>query len=297
LFHLLNSTGTKNEIAKPGVIQQDDVAPGGNKATLTLANGSKIILDSTHNGALTEQGGINVVKLNGQLAYKPGGNKTVELLYNTVTTPKGGQYQLLLADGSRVWLNAASSLRFPTAFIGNERKVELTGEGYFEVAKNASVPFKVNIAGKCEVEVLGTHFNINAYADEATVNTTLLEGKVKVTAVTQLQPATHKAQILSPGQQTLLYSSGMIKLNTNVNVEEVMAWRNGVFNFDGADIDVVLRQLARWYDVSIVFEGEVPRRNFAGEMQRDLNLSQVLRILEKNNVRFRIEGKKLIVLK
>jgi transmembrane sensor len=277
--------------------EKHDVAPGGNKAVLTLANGSVIILDSATNGTLTQQGNSKVIKLsNGQLVYNLVSKKPNEILYNTISTPRGGQYQLTLADGSKVWLNAASSLRFPATFTGNERNVELTGEAYFEVAKNASMPFKVNVAGKAEVEVFGTHFNINNYVDETTINTTLLEGKVKVTPLSNSKLRIQNSRMLAPGQQAILNNNGQISLNKKVNVEEVMAWKNGIFNFNNADLQTVLRQLSRWYDVDVVYEGAIPQREFEGKMERNLNLSQVLKILEKNNVHFKIEKKKLIVM-
>ena len=291
--YFLFSNAGKTEIAKTDNQNtiKTDVSPAGKKAILTLSDNSTIILDHAANGIITQQGNTKISKLNdGQLTYSPLTDKPTEVLYNTITTPRGGQYNLTLADGSKVWLNAGSSLRFPASFTGRERKVVLTGEAYFEVAKNVTMPFRVNIADKGEVEVLGTHFNINSYADESTINTTLLEGKVKVSAA-------GNKQLLSPGQQAKLTANGQISLNNNVDIDQVMAWKNGVFNFANADLQLVMRQLARWYDVDIIYEGEIPQREFAGEMQRDLNLSQVLRILEKNNVHFKIEGNKLIVKK
>jgi ferric-dicitrate binding protein FerR (iron transport regulator) len=273
--------------------KKQDVSPGGNKAILTLSDGSAIMLDSAANGTLTQQGNSKIIKLtNGQLVYNSLNVRSDEVIYNTITTPRGGQYQLTLADGSKVWLNAVSSLRFPATFTGKERRVELTGEAYFEVAKNANMPFKINVEGRSEVEVLGTHFNINSYVDEATVNTTLLEGSVKVTGF-----AKHNSKLILPGQQAQLHEDGLINLNKNVNIEEVMAWKNGNFYFNKADLQMVLRQLSRWYDVEIVYEGNVPQREFEGEMERGLNLSQVLKILERNNVYFKIEKNKLIVMK
>lgn len=268
-----------------------DISPGGNKAYLTLADGSQIILDSAANGNLTNQGNTTVIKLDNQVLYKTAG-KATEVLYNTITTPRGGIYQLALSDGTKVWLNSSSTLRFPTSFIGRERKVDISGEAYFEVSRNNTMPFIVTISGKEEVEVLGTHFNINAYPDEPAINTTLLEGSVKITGLTM-----HNSHIISPGQQAQMSTNGQIVVNRDADLEQVMAWKNGIFNFDNADLQTVLRQLSRWYSVDVVYEGAIPQREFEGEMQRDLNLSQVLRILEKNNVHFRIEGNKLVVMK
>lgn len=292
---------------------KNDRAPGGNKAILTLADGASIVLDSANNGDLTQQGNTKVIKLdNGRLAYqseKTGAQySTTPIQYNTITTPRGGQYQIALPDGTKVWLNAASSLKFPTAFTGKERNVELAGEAYFEVAKNAGAPFKVHIirhsmalshegrednlgredASGGDVEVLGTQFNINAYDDESTVKTTLLEGSVKVS-----KGKDHN--LLKPGQQTQLDAKGAIHVLSDVNTEEVIAWKNGYFQFDDADIRTVMRQLARWYDVEISYEGPVTERQFGGQMPRGVSLSEVLRILEASNVHFRVEGKKLVV--
>ncbi len=271
----------------------DDILPGGNKALLTLDDGSTIMLDSTSNGVVAQQGGATVLKSgNGQLAYDVSKTDPEKILYNTLSTPRGGQYQLVLPDGSKVWLNSGSTIRYPTNFTGKERKIDLSGEAYFEVVKNASMPFKVNVNGKTEVEVLGTHFNINSYTDEPSINTTLLEGSVRVTAL-----ATHYTRLIAPGEQAQLKANGQIDLNKTVNIDQVMAWKNGIFNFDDADLPTVLRQLSRWYDVDIVYEGPVPQREFGGKMQRDLNLSQILRILEKNNVHYKTEKQKLIIMK
>lgn len=271
----------------------DDILPGGNKALLTLDDGSTIMLDSTSNGIVAQQGGVNILKRdNGQLAYDVVQKGSEKVVYNTLSTPRGGQYQLVLPDGSKVWLNSGSTIHYPTNFTGKERRIELSGEAYFEVVKNAAMPFKVNVIGKTEVEVLGTHFNINAYADEPAINTTLLEGSVRVTGL-----ETHNTRLITPGQQAQVKADGQIELNKTVNIDQVMAWKNGIFNFDDADLPTVLRQLSRWYDIDIVYEGAVPQREFGGKMQRDLNLSQILRILEKNNVHYRTEKQKLIIMK
>lgn len=280
---------------------KNDRAPGGNKAILTLADGSSIVLDSAHNGDLSQQGNAKVIKLNsGQLAYNTvvsGKPQTASpVTYNTIATPRGGQYRVLLPDGTEVWLNAASSLKFPTTFTGKQRDVELTGEAYFEVAKNMNAPFKVHIithqtAGPGDggdVEVLGTHFNVNAYDDEATIKTTLLEGSVKVSKG-------NGHSLLKPGQQAQLDRKDGLHLTPDVNTEEVIAWKNGYFQFEEADVQTVMRQLARWYDVEISYEGPVTERQFGGQMPRGANLSEVLRILEESNVHFRIEGRKLVV--
>ena len=263
----------------------NDKAPGKTGAILTLADGSKIVLDSLGNGLVANQNNTTVSKKNGALVYKSGNNS--ELVYNTMTTPRARQYNLELSDGTKVWLNASSSLTFPTSFAANERKVILTGEAYFEVAKDKKRPFTVSV-NNMQVNVLGTHFNVNAYEDEATVNTTLLEGSV-------LLSENGKKVFLKPGQQAQKQKTGAIVVNNNVNIDEVMGWKNGVFYFENANLQTVLREISRWYDVDVIFEKEIPVRTFEGEIQRNLKLSQVLKILEKNKVHFKIDGNVLRV--
>lgn len=271
-----------------------DAAPGKNGAVLTLADGSTLQLDSAGNGTVATQGNTKVVLNNGQLSYEPEKGATINV-FNTMTTPRGRQFQLMLPDGSKVWLNAASSITYPVSFTAQERKVTITGEAYFEVshaqdAAGKRVPFLVN-AGVCEVEVLGTHFNVNAYNDEASIKTTLLEGKVKVT------PAAGAQQLLLPGQQAIMYHkpAGETSPVQTVDVDQVIAWKNGLFNFHKADLPTLMRQLSRWYDVEVVYQGTIPGRLFGGEIERNLQLSQVLKILSKMGVICTIEGKKLIV--
>ncbi len=277
-----------NRQEKARTQQVYDVNPGGNKAKLILSDGSEVLLDSAQDGLVSRQGNTAVLKLqDGQLAYNTNGGAN-ELLYNTVSTPKGGQYQMTLSDGSKVWMNAASSIRFPVAFSENERRVELTGEAYFEIAKDAKKPFRINVAGKQEVEVLGTHFNINAYYDESEILTTLLEGKVKVTG-----PG--KTLTLAPGQQARLELNGNTTVISHVDLGEVVAWKGGYFHFERADLKTILRQFSRWYDVEVVYEGEIMSRHFFAIINRNSTLSEVLKALQANGVKFRIEGRKLIV--
>jgi ferric-dicitrate binding protein FerR (iron transport regulator) len=265
------------------------VLPGGNKAVLTLADGTQITLDSTGNGAIASQGNVQVVKLDsGQLAYNATkGEKGKEMSYNTLVTPRGGQFRITLPDGTKVWLNAASSLRFPTAFNGKERAVQLIGEAYFEVAKNEQMPFKVEV-NKMAVQVLGTHFNVMAYPDEANIQTTLLEGAVKIA---------HggKTVQLKPGQQAELNTTGNMSVNEDVDIEEVVAWKNGYFHFNHESLEGMMRQIGRWYDAEIVYEGNIPEREFGGKIERGSDISEVLKILELSKVHFRIEGKKITV--
>lgn len=281
-----NRSNSGNDIAK--TTSQHDILPGGNKAVLTLSDGSSIVLDSAANGTLALQGSTKVLKTNeGQLAYNIGNEEATEILYNTLATPRGGQYQLVLPDGSKVWLNAASSIHYPTSFTGKDRKVEITGEAYFEVEKNIRMPFIVKV-NDMEVRVLGTHFNVNAYSDEAVAKTTLLEGSVLVArdAATVL---------LKPGQQAQIAKTGTLKVIDNADLDEAVAWKNGVFYFNRVDIQTIMRQIARWYDVDIQYQGEIIPKKFGGEIQRDLNLSEVLEGLKETGIHFRIEGRKLIV--
>ncbi|HEX9151453.1 MAG TPA: FecR domain-containing protein [Flavobacterium sp.] len=279
----------KNSNESPVVVTSrlaDDKEPGKTGAILTLSNGSKIVLDSVGNGLVANQNNTTVSKKNDGVVYTAGSG--AQVVYNTMTTPRARQYNLELSDGTKVWLNASSSITFPTSFAANERKVILTGEAYFEVAKDKTRPFRVAV-NDMQVNVLGTHFNINAYDDEAAVNTTLLEGSVLLTEK-------GKQVLLKPGQQAQKQKSGAIVINDNVNLEEVMGWKNGVFYFDNASLQTVLRQVSRWYDVDVVFEKGIPTRTFEGEIQRNLQLSQVLKILEKNKVHFKIDGKILRVM-
>lgn len=266
-----------------------DRLPGGDRAVLTLSDGSTILLDSAGNGVLAQQGNTNIIKkYDGQIVYNSADGQPAEVAYNTLQTPRGGQYKITLPDGTKAWLNAASSLKYPVVFVGNERKVEISGEAYFEVAKDAAKPFKVQL-NNMEVEVLGTHFNINGYPDEDDVKTTLLEGKVKVTAA-------NKSKLLQPGQQALLTSSGSFEVADEVNLEEVVAWKDGNFQFENSDIKAVMRQLARWYDVEVSYKGNI-NKHFVGSISRNVKLSQVLSMLQQTGeVKFKIEGKNLIVM-
>ena len=280
-----------NGIAKANTVEhrfKDDVSPGGDKAVLTLADGSTIVLDDAQNGTLAQQGNAKIIKLDGKLSYDLTNKNPKEVVYNTISTPKGGQYQLELPDGSLVWLNASSSIHFPTSFVEKERRVEITGEAYFEVAKNLNKPFIVGV-NNSEVQVLGTHFNINSYSDEDDVKTTLLEGSVKF-----VNGAT--TSILKPGQQSQLAKDGSIKVESDVDVDKVVAWKNGLFDFENAGIETVMRQLSRWYDVEIDYNGK-PDDLFIAEMRRNIKLSDALKALElTGKVRFDIQGKKIIVM-
>ena len=271
----------------------EDIPPGTNNAVLTFDNGTKIVLDSAANGTLAQQGGIKVLKINGQIAYDKTENANLQALpvYSTITTARGNQYQVVLADGSKVWLNAASSIRFPSYFKGNERKVEITGEAYFEVAKDAARPFRVefnNQSGqKGEIEVLGTHFNVNAYPEEEDVKTTLIEGSVKIKRGSN-------TQMLAPGQQARVTPDD-ITLKNDVVLSQVMAWKDGFFVFDDSDIKMIMRQVARWYDVEVNFEGKILSEGFTGKVSRDVPMSKFLKVLELNDVNVKTAGRKITI--
>jgi len=280
--------GQQQIAATQGVKFKNDVPPGTNKAVLTLANGLKIVLNDAKNGTIASQGKVNIVKLDsGRLVYAASNSNVTSLAYNTVTTPRGGKYTLTLADGTQVWLNASSSITYPTVFTGNERNVTITGEAYFEVAKNKHMPFHVK-AGDQTIEVLGTHFNVNAYADEDKIRTTLLEGKVNVS-----NSATNA--ILLPGQQSIADPNSKSIVVKVADTEQAVAWKNGYFQFERSDIQSVMRQLSRWYDVDVKFEGKATHDKFGGSIPRDASLSQVLRTLEQSMVHFKIDGKTLTV--
>lgn len=276
-----------------------DIEPGGNKAVLVLADGSKITLDNAQNGVLTSEGNTTITKSrNGQLIYNAAGatgNRTA--LFNTVTTPRAGQYQIILPDGTKVWLNSASSLRFPAIFSGRQRKVELTGEAYFEVAKNKAVPFVVS-SGSQTIEVLGTHFNVNAYHDEASIKTTLLEGSVKVTNASS-------NVLLSPGQQSLVSNEkGSAISVVAAESDEAIAWKNGYFLFNDEELTSIMREISRWYDIDVVYQGDVNKMRFGGMVSRSKNISSVLKIMElTKRVHFKIipadaagKGRRILVM-
>lgn len=275
-----------------------DILPGGHKAILTLADGRKIVLDDSQNGIVINQNGINVHKnSNGIIEYTLTNQRkgapdeladNAKVIYNTIETPVGGKFQLNLADGSKVWLNSASSLRFPVIFTDDTRQVELKGEAYFEVSRDIHRKFSVR-SGNQSVEVLGTHFNINAYSDEPTITTTLIEGKVRV-----IELNTKESQILQPGEQSKVDRNIRIQRTTDTQTE--VAWKDGYFYFENAPIETVMRQLGRWYGVTAKYEGVLPQHHFAGAISTNLTLLEVLEILEKSNVHFRLEGKEVVVM-
>jgi len=278
-FTQTNKTTTPPQMA----VQKQSIVPGSDKATLTLADGSTVTLDSAGNQVIS-RGDTKISQHNGQLLYSTG--KTAGG-YNKLSTPRGGQFRVVLPDGTKVWLNSASSLRYPVAFTGNERMVELEGQGYFEVAQNAEQPFKVK-ANNMEVQVLGTHFDIMAYADENTVNTTLLEGAVQV-------KEGNAARLLKPGQQAIL--KGHAFTVQEADVQRVIAWKNGLFVFNDMTLPAILREVARWYDVEIVYETTPGTELYGGGLARNLHLKNMLSLLEGSGFNhFKVEGRKVIVL-
>jgi ferric-dicitrate binding protein FerR (iron transport regulator) len=271
-------------------VAKNDIAPGRNTATLTLANGQKIILSDAVKGKIAKQAGVNITKTaNGQVVYTIAENNAAGAReFNTLSTAKGETYKINLPDGTQVWLNAASSLTYPARFTGPDRKVTLTGEGYFEVAKDKAHPFIVG-TDKQDVTVLGTHFNINAYTNESATKTTLLEGSVRVSAE-------NKDQIIKPGQQAAL-KDGNIKVQ-EIDADQTIAWKDNNFDFDGEDIQYIMRMVERWYNVEVVYDGYNSSEKYYGGVSRYENVSEVLKSLESTKkIHFKVEGRKIFVRK
>jgi ferric-dicitrate binding protein FerR (iron transport regulator) len=278
---------SKEETTPAITAQQKPLVPGSNKAMLTLADGTLIPLDSANNGALAQQGNTQVVNTNGALSYKAG-NHTDKVLYNTVATPHGGQYQLTLADGSQVWLNAASSIRFPTAFTGRERVVEITGEVFFEIAPQADKPFHVKV-NDMQVNVLGTSFNIMAYPDEQAIKTTLVDGAVQLTHGST-------TSVLKPGLQASLSAQDARFIISPADMEQTLAWKEGRFRFRNTNIRTIMRQLSRWYNIEVSYQGDVSDVDLTGVISRREEAEKLLKALEATQrVQFQIDGNKVTV--
>ena len=271
-----------------------DVLPGGNKAVLTLANGSSIVLDNAQDGLLSQQGSAKVMKTGeGQLSYIKAKATDNAITYNKISTPRGGQYKVVLPDGSRVWLNSASTLSFPTAFTGGERRVAVTGEAYFEIARNTAQPFTVSVPGPAgrslDIAVLGTAFDVMAYEEEDAIRTTLVEGAVKLEKDGQ-------SWQLKPGQQGVVKEGEHVKVDNDADIDAVTAWKNGRFEFRG-NIKGIMRQIARWYDVEVVYEGDLSDKSYNVATSRAANVSEALNYLAlTGTIHFTIEGKKLTVI-
>ncbi|HVW98259.1 MAG TPA: FecR domain-containing protein [Mucilaginibacter sp.] len=275
-------------------LQHNAIKPGSNKAYLTIAGGKTIILSDAHNGHLATQAGISVNKAkDGLLTYhaaEAANNENSSLGdLNTITTPRGGQYQLVLTDGTKVWLNAASSLKYPVAFNGASRTVDLTGEAYFEVAKNKAKPFIVKANGS-SIEVLGTHFDVSAYSDDKTVTTTLLEGSVRLSKGSA-------SRMLIPGQKGVSVNGKDAISVQQADIDQAIAWKNGLFLFKNADIYTIMKQASRWYDVDITYSGNLKNQEYGGKLSRYNNISELLQNLElTGNVHFQIEGRRITVM-
>ena len=274
-------------------VYTNDVTAGKNGATLTLANGQKILINDALAGNIVNEAGVKITKTaKGEIFYEVTGNNSKILTYHTLTTTRGEQAQVRLPDGTLVFLNSASSLKYPTIF-GKERNVELSGEAYFQVAHNKQKPFNVASNGQ-QVKVLGTHFNINSYADEKVTKTTLLEGAVRLSSLRE--GTIIQSQVLEPGQQAILSPAGALKVE-QVNADEVIAWTDGKFIFDSESIESIMRKLSRWYDVEVVYEGNVKDRQFAGTISRKDNISKILdKITFTQSVHFKIEGRRVTVM-
>jgi transmembrane sensor len=321
----------KNEVKEPASTVAEaphldrKIVPGGDKAVLQLANGSVIVLDSAGNGNLATEGDARVSKQDGKVFFAASGSGSASeargasgggsangagsasaaMTYNVLTTPKGGQYQIVLEDGTRVWLNAASSLRFPTTFSGSDRQVEMTGEAYFEVAKNKDKPFRVLVNHQLQADVLGTSFNIMAYGEEPTVNTTLVDGSVRLVKG-------QASVLLKPDQEGSIRQEALTQVSggedagggaagagfkvSDANVENALAWKNGVFQFDNLPLQTIMRQIARWYDVDVSYRVGLRDQVYSGTMPRKENISEVLKMLEyTGTIHFIMEGKTIIV--
>lgn len=266
---------------------------GSNKAVLILSDGSRVFLDDKSGGTIAKQTGVEITKTDeGQIVYKSVSQNAEAAAnsFNMMQTPKGGIYQIDLPDGTKVWLNSASTLRYPLAFSGGERKVQLEGEAYFEVMPDKLMPFKV-VSKSQVVEVLGTHFNVNSYDDEIASKTTLLEGSIRVNSVN-----TGEGKIILPGQQVILHQFEL-KVK-NVDPQNAIAWKNGLFQFDNEDIRTIMNKIARWYDVDVVYESGLKKMRFGGTVSRYTDLQDVLRKLElTNTIHFKVEGRRITVMK
>lgn len=296
-WFLIKRSGSKQDKAVAKRVQ-DIPAPQNNRATITLADGRKIYLDSIHNGAVAAEGGVEVVKNgDGQIAYRlADGGEGAELLYNTLFNPRGSKViDVNLSDGTHVWLNSGSSLTFPVAFTGKGRNVTIDGEAYFEVAHDASKPFIVR-KGEMQVQVLGTHFDVNAYDDEADIKVTLLQGSVRVSNPKSKIRNPESEVLLKPGEQALINQSTNQPINIiHPDLDQVMAWKNGMFLLDNTDLPAIMRQISRWYDVDVVYQSKASDEKFVGGMSKNLPLTKVLEMLRSNGIQTELNGKVLKV--
>jgi ferric-dicitrate binding protein FerR (iron transport regulator) len=289
-FGLKHKDTSDNILAQKPVKVVHDALPGSNKAVLTLADGSQVPLDNAHLGTLSKQGQTTVSNTsNGKLIYSATGDASVPAVpqINTLATPRGGQYQIILPDGSKVYLNATSSIKYPTFFTGKNRKVEITGEVYFEVAKNPAMPFIVK-TNHTEIEVLGTHFNVMAYDDEDATKTTLQEGSVKI-------KGDKWSGILKPGQQAVQNNHDGSSIIKEVDVDQELAWKNGLFQFTDDDIQTIMRKACRWYDLNVVYDGKIPVKQYSGRISRNVKASELLNMLKYTGVNAEIKEKTIYI--
>lgn len=285
-FWFRNKTTQQPQIALQ--LPANQIHGGHYGATLTLADGSTVQLDTLGNRVIAAQNGSQVLLKDGQLIYDPSGTKADAVMYNTVSTSKGRQFNVMLPDGSKVYLNAASSLRYPTAFSGNERRVEITGEAYFEIAKQSNLPFHVGIGGQMEVEVLGTSFNVNAYSNESSIHTTLVDGSIRVVKG-------KSTAVLKPGEQARVTAD--IHIVRNADLDKVLAWKNGIFNFEGMRLKEMMRQIERWYDIEVAYGPNVPDEEYFGKSSRKASLATVLEGLKGFGLRYEMKDRKLTIYK
>ena len=301
-------TVSKKQTVTPAIIASADIPAGREGAILMLDDGTQLLLDTMKNGLIAEQNGTDIMIEDGSMAYHPGEADKGTIAFNTMFTPRGRQYQFTLPDGTKVWLNAASSIRYPTSFTGKKRTVQITGEVFFEVTRNVNKPFIVSIGKDASVEVLGTSFNIKSYDNEGDIQTTVVTGLVKVENTSPgLPPSVNKETLLEPGQQAVVIPVGergqssidknfrAITVQHDVDIDKIIAWKKGHFNFEGSSLVQVMKELERWYDIEVVYDGVPPAINFYGKMGRDLTLKDLLDALEKSKVKFVLEGRKLIV--
>ncbi|WP_293310571.1 FecR family protein [Pedobacter sp. UBA5917] len=271
-------------------VNKTEIIPGGDNAILSLADGSKVVLNKTADGQIADQSGVKIIKTkSGELLYRFVGDPNASATaMNTVSTPRGGQYHLILADGTEVWLNAASSVKFPAAFAGNERKVEVTGEVYFEVSKNKAKPFIVH-TDQSDIKVLGTHFNVNTYDDEEYQRTTLLEGSIEMKTGNQ-------KVLLTPGQQANIGGkSGAIKIREIDDLEAVIGWTNGYFQFEKSDLQSVMRQVSRWYNTTVNYNGTIPAKQYTGKIPRSVNVAKLIEMLSYTGIHCSVEHNEITV--
>jgi transmembrane sensor len=307
LYFVSYSGGRHSEASRDLLTYANDIAPGKNRATLTLADGKVINLSEVKSGVVINKSGLRYSDQS-EIGFSPDGSRAREGLGTsrsasrndgeavmlTASTPRGGTYQVVLPDGTKIWLNADSKISFPSQFNGETRTIQLSGEAYMEVAKDKAHPFIVESEGQ-RVEVLGTHFNINAYVDEGTTKTTLLEGSVKVSSLRGQTEAQLNGLILKPNQQAVLQGADHLKI-IPVNIEEAVSWQKGYFRFNDEKLRSIMKKLARWYNIEIVYEGKVSDEGFTGTISRSKNISQVLSMLEKTKgIHFKIEGRRVTV--